>query len=25
METGEIATNASPSGRSSETPTEPRI
>lgn len=25
METGEIATNASPSGRSSESPTEPRI
>jgi uncharacterized membrane protein len=25
METGEIATNASPSGRKSETPTEPRI
>jgi len=25
METGEIATNASPSGRASETPTEPRI
>jgi uncharacterized membrane protein len=25
METGEIATNASPSGRDSETPTEPRI
>jgi uncharacterized membrane protein len=25
METGEVATNASPSGRASETPTEPRI
>ena len=25
METGEVATNASPSGRSSETPTEARI
>ncbi|HEY8433864.1 MAG TPA: SRPBCC family protein, partial [Sphingomicrobium sp.] len=25
METGEVATNASPSGRSSESPTEPRI
>jgi uncharacterized membrane protein len=25
METGEVATNASPSGRTSETPTEPRI
>ena len=25
METGEIATNASPSGRASESPTEPRI
>ena len=25
METGEVATNASPSGRKSETPTEPRI
>jgi uncharacterized membrane protein len=25
METGEIATNASPSGRSSESPTQPRI
>ena len=25
METGEVATNASPSGRSNETPTEPRI
>jgi uncharacterized membrane protein len=25
METGEVATNASPSGRKSEDPTEPRI
>jgi hypothetical protein len=25
METGEVTTNASPSGRASESPTEPRI